>query len=327
VKTRIPDCGNWTWLKADPETLLPWFRNGVVTGGTLVKQNPRRSVWTVTAANGKRYFAKMETLPLFHFRNNAAAESVAAETLEKAGVPCVHFVACGKLGRRTMLVSGAVENAVSAKEFWFGTCTKDPAKRQLFLQNMRDFLALLNEKNVRHPDFHAGNILVRQNDCSPVLVDPLGVSIADAADAAELAHICVDFLPDIRQDEAEFLIAPLGKDPAALVAQAKQALIDFIAHEWDRRKARILSGNSKFSRTVRRDGRVFEVASTEWFGDRDLPDDLETAYTAETFPAQEAEARFLAMFRARLEGRSFSPHYAVREFCGETQILYSPREK
>ena len=328
MKTLIPECGDWNWTAGSPGVLLPWFRGGRISGGTLVKRNPRRSVWRVTAGDGKNYYAKLEQRPFWSFRNKAAEEFRASRMLEEAGIPCVHFAACGKNGRSAILVSEAVENAVSAKQFWFETCTADPGKRAAFLEAMRDFLRLLFEKNLRHPDFHAGNILVRRDDCSLLLVDPVGVSFAKSADSLELAHVCVDFLPEIRMEEAEKLASPLGRDPAALVARAKLALLDRVEHEWEKRKAQILSGNSKFSRTVRRDdGRVFEIFSSEWFGERELPRDLASEYDAESMSAADAENRILAMFRARLDGREFSPDYRVREICEDSHILYSIRGK
>ena len=92
--------------------------------------------------------------------------------------------------------------------------------------------------------------------------------------------------------------------------------------EWNRRKAQILSGNSKFSRMVSHaDGRVFEVASTPWYKPGTLPDDPD-ALPVETLSAEEAEARWLSMFRARLEGEPAEREYLLREKCGSQTRLY-----
>lgn len=319
---------SWRWL-AESEEVISLCRdlaNGA-PGGIEIKRNAKRIVRHISAADGKPYFVKTEKLRpfAFLFRNKALRELSAAEWLEQIRIPCVHFVAYGEKHAwrpRTILVSEAVEKAVTAKEFWFSAAAKDPEKRALFLDRLASLLNAMKQKGVRHRDFHAGNILVSGDSCRLTLVDPVAVRrvAPDHVPAAELAHIAVDFLPEITDAESEKLLSVLSDRPAELLRELKLVLEKQIAKEWEKRRIQILSGNSKFSHTEHRAGRVFEIASTPWFapGGFKAPETL----FSRTLPADEARKIWLAFFRARLEGKTFRPDILMRERRGETEILY-----
>lgn len=321
---KIAACGNWVWQKdTDPSVLLPWFAGGQINGGTEIKRNARRAVYLVTAEDGRRFYAKLEHSGCLLFRNKAQIEFNAGKMLLAAGIPCVRFVACGRSGlHQTLLVSAAEENVVDSREYFFATAACDPVKRQAFLAALATLLQKMQEQGIRHRDFHGGNVLVREvenGSCSLLLVDPVAVSREKHADPFELARILNDYRPLLTDAEA---LALSGNDPELLeriVADLKEKC----SHEWAKRKAQILTGNSKFSRTVRLDdGQIFEIASTPWYKPVEMPADL-SGFTVETFSAAEAEERWLAMFRARLEGRHAPCDYLLREVCGNEVRLYS----
>lgn len=320
---KIPSCGNWIWQKdTDPAVLLPWFSGGTVRDGLEVKRNACRTVYLVTAGDGAKYYAKLERTACVWFRNKAKIEFEAGRMLQKAGIPCVEFVACGRRGlHETVLVSRAIENAVDAREYFFSIAAHDPVRRQNFLNTLTLLQQKMRVNGIRHRDFHAGNILVREEgsgDCTLLFVDPVAVSHSNRADDFELARILNDFSPLLTDTEALVLA---GNDPdllALVVADRKEKC----CREWEKRKAQILSGKSKFSRMVTSaDGRAFEVASTPWYKPGKMPDDLENL-SFETLPADVAEARWLAMFRARLEGSKADQDYLLREKCGVQTRLY-----
>ena len=320
---KIAACGNWVWGKeTDPAVLLPWFAGGSVHGGIEVKRNARRVVYRVTAQDGKNYFAKLEKSGCLLFRNKAKIEFEAGRMLHDAGIPCVEFAACGRRGlHETILVSRAEENVVEAREYFFSVAAADPIRRNAFLSALLALQQKMKENQIRHRDFHAGNILVREEPngaCSLLLVDPLEVSRAGCAKKFELARILNDFAPLLTAEEA---LALAENDPellASVVADRKTKC----CREWEKRKVQILSGNSKFSRTVTlTDGRTFEVASTPWYKPGIMPEDL-SRYPVETYSAEDAEQRWLEMFRARLEGRPVPCCYLLRERCGKEDRLY-----
>ena len=320
---KIAACGKWIWEKeTEPAVLLPWFAGGAVNGGIEVKRNPRRVVYRVMAQNGKNYFAKLEHSGCLLLRNKAKIEFEAGRMLREAGIPCVEFVACGRRGlHETLLVSRAEENVVDAREYFFSVAAIDPVRRNAFLSALLALLQKMKEKKIRHRDFHAGNILVREEKngvCTLLLVDPLAVSQSCCANSFELARILNDFAPLLNDEEALVLAENDPELLACIVADRKEKC----RREWEKRKIQILSGNSKFSRTVQlEDGRVFEIASTPWYKPGDMPEDLSTLL-AETFSAEEAERRWLEMFRARLEGRHTPYCYLLRECCGSEVRLY-----
>ena len=324
---KISSCGNWYWQKdTDPAVLLPWFSGGTVRDGLEVKRNACRTVFLVSAEDGQKYYAKLERTGCLLFRNKARIEFEAGRMLRESGIPCVEFVACGRRGlHETILVSRAEANVVDAREYFFSIAANDPFRRQNFLNSLLALQQKMREKGIRHRDFHAGNILVREENngaCTLLLVDPVAVSRTGEADDFELARILNDFSPLLSDAEALALAWNEPELLACIAADRKEKC----SREWEKRKVQILSGNSKFSRTVTRaDGRIFEVASTPWYKPGAMPDDPEDL-VCEMLPADEAEARWLAMFRARLEGCNAEQDYLLREKCGSQTRLYSRKK-
>lgn len=329
---------SWQWTAPGGSPPPDWLENISALSGETVKTNPKRTVRRIAAPDGKRYYVKQEIqrgfaawFPVLSARK-AACEFRASVQLAGKGIPCVRYAAFGRNGAETMLVSEAFEGAVSAKEYWFSEALLNEAKRHAFLCVLKDLLERLFAAGVRHADFHAGNLLVRAVSSDPaeppelMLVDPAGVRFGKTASAFELAHIYADLLPEIRKDEVLELLSGLSDRPAFLAREIRASLLRLIAGEWPRRRAQILSGQSKFSRTATRGGRTFEVASTPWFAPRELPDDL-ALYPHETLPADIAEERWLNYFRARLEGRTFSPRCFFREKNGPEQTLFYEPER
>ena len=325
---KIAACGKWIWEKeTDPVVLLPWFAGGSVNGGIEIKRNARRVVYRVTAQNGKDYFAKLEHSGCLLLRNKAKIEFEAGRLLREAGIPCVEFAACGRRGlHETILVSRAEENVMDAREYFFSVAAADPVRRKAFLSALFALQRKMKENKIRHRDFHAGNILVREEKngvCTLLLVDPLEVSLAACANSFELARILNDFAPLLTDEEALVLAENDPELLACIVADRKKKC----CREWEKRKIQILSGKSKFSRTVQlENGRVFEIASTPWYKPGEMPEDL-SKLPVETYSAEEAERRWLEMFRARLEGRHTPYCYLLRENCGPEVRLYRMPEQ
>ncbi len=287
----------------------------------LVKKNPRRIVF-----RSGGYFVKREKTNLLSivFRRKACREFQIAAELEKKNVPCVHYAAFGIdwLNSETILITKAEHNTVPLRDFFFDPENRCPGKRDACVAALRRLLAALHSNFVRHPDFHAGNILVDKTDGShPKLVDLAGISFGTFPQDDALAHLAVDLLPVITETEALALLNTLGNVPDKLFEQARRRLFVLVDREWEKRRVpQILSGNSKFSHTETHDGRTFEIASDFCFRPgvfRD-PDSL----NAEKLPHAEAEKKWLDMFRARLEGRWPEVNYLMRERVGDYDILY-----
>lgn len=323
---RIRECGSWRWFCGSAEILLPWFKGGNVAQDIVpVKENSRRKVWIVSGADGRQYFAKYEKQPLISalLHDKTRQEFDAAVLLEKEQIPCVHFAAYGKRGwTESILVSDAVPDTVSAKEFFFRIASADPEKRQMFLSNLRKLLEKLYHAGIRHGDFHAGNVLAGEKDGSLTLVDAGALHKEDHADEVELGHIVSDLQPELTDQEASELLSALTDDPQDLLTQIRERLCLLIANEWEKRRVQILSGKSKFTHCEERSGITFHVVSTPWFSRGTLPEDL-SSLTKKEMPEAEGWELLLDMFRARLEGRSFSDRIiaCTRNDCG-TVTLY-----
>lgn len=311
----------WQYFSGD-KTFRHWLESGAFSLERPIKVNAKRSVWKALAPDGKTYFIKREHRSFFSFRNKAVMELKISRLLpEKYGIDCVQFTALGRCGRDTLLVSPAVPDTVTAKEYWFDEVVGKGPVRKSFLNAMQDLLRKMQRGGLRHTDFHAGNVLVCRNSGKMILVDLVEIHPAGKADVGELAHICTDFLPDLQDSEAESVISAIAGDAPAEWLRVKENLLRMIEREWEKRKRQILSGRSKFCHTVEIGGKRLDVASDECFRPRVFSENVDCLQKQE-LPADEAERLWLAMFRARLEGRSPAVQYLAIERVGEKSIFY-----
>ena len=311
----------WKWHKdTDPVFLQDWFAESLKTG-VLIKKNAKRSVRKITSPSGKVYFVKQEC----SFRNKAKKEYAAAAMLRRAGIPCIRFAALGKYGfRQTILISEEEQDTVNALEYFYATAAADPEKRTAFFDALRNLMAAMMQNGIRHSDFHAGNVLVRDTSgsCEMILVDPIAAKKSSKACPLKLAGILTNFLPEITDIEMLQVLSVLH-DPTVTPARLKERHAAMIRSEWQKRQKQILSGNSKFTRRIQRDSRIFEVVSTPWYSPGSLPDDAELAeMTLEIVPDKTADERLLALCRARLEGIPFDRPFRIMERRNGTTVLY-----
>ncbi len=262
-------------------------------GAVLVKENAKRTVHKA----GNAWYIKREHA----FRNKAALELKIALRLQKENIPCVRFAAYGKCGfMDTVLISRAERNTVSALEYFYTR----PERRTAFLSALGKLMKSLKEKKIRHDDFHAGNVLVRDegDGCALILVDPVAVKFNCSVPPLLLASFAGDLLPELTEDELADICSAVSDQPQILARQVHRALEKKISAQWKKRSAQILSGSSKFIRTLETQGRVFRIPATPWYAPGVLPQDFSFC-TQRLMEREEADQCLLAFFRLRLEGK------------------------
>ena len=106
-----------------------------------------------------------------------------------AGVPVVTMLAWGSNGRHSFLVTQELSGARTLAEY-LDEVARVPGARPIFMARFAAFLRRLLTAGVRHPDLHAGNVLVAGDAMDPhlVLVDVYGV-VTDRHSAASEQQI------------------------------------------------------------------------------------------------------------------------------------------
>ncbi len=147
-----------------------------------------------------------------------------------------------------------------------------------------------------------------------VLIDLYGVRVDSGrgADPEQLLQIFWEFSDGLTAAEIAGWIRQCTGDPSLQKAEEcwqkiYRKKMEHIAHEWPKRERQILSGNSKFCRSVKNDADSSSsliLRNTFWFAARDLkPEQLRM----ESYPHGEAEKIWLTSFRQQLEHVQKSP--------------------
>ncbi len=307
----------YRWQYRSPELAPPADPDALPDSpdAVLVKSNAKRTVLRV----GDWYIKRERS-----FRNKAKAEFAAARLLERAGIPCVYFAAYGTCGLlHTILISRAEKDTVSALEYFFTR----PERRKNFLAALKKLMRRMKQLGIRHDDFHAGNVLVRDRgeDCELILVDPVAVRADRHVPPVLLAEFAGDFLPELTEAELEELCGAAAEqesDAPALAQLVCRNLEKKIGKQWKKREKQILSGNSKFLRTVKTDdGRTFRILATRWYAPGVLPADL-NAFHREIMPRHDADSCLLTFFRNRLTGKNVPPLACLEDLPDGNTVLY-----
>lgn len=248
-----------------------------------VKQNPKRKVYRLRCPDGTELYLKLfagQNLLQSFFRFYARQEYQAARTLEKAGLPMIHYLAWGRLRRGGFCLSEGIPQAVSARQYFFETLVRDPERQRVFLEQLTELTGKMFRLRIRHPDFHLGNIL-----CSPViphltLADPWGVYPVPLLLKKFRLELCLPWLELYGSvPEAQLLSgleeAGLASDEASadsLLHEALERHSRMILRQRDKLNARILSGKSKFATEIELPEGRCSFRHTEWFA---APEKLE----------------------------------------------------
>ncbi len=321
--------GGWEWHLEDPAVLEPWVDRMEKLAETPLKRNGVRRVFRTEDAEHRGCFVKLERKKgiLNRIRNRffskAEAEYESGRLLEACGIPCVEYLAWGRRGAESVLVSRALENTRSALEYWYSCARFDGTEKERWLNAFFDLAFRFCRNNLCHSDFHAGNVLYRPESGEAVLVDVYGIRRKERLDEKDLRDLLHWLLP-LRMDVSdEELIERLDRR-GILRFEAEPFFREMVhleslrvEHDWEkRRRKQILSGNSKFSRT---EGRR-EIRNALWFEPSPLPD--ESQLEMREMGTEEAEKIWLDSFHRQLLAEKLHEVPLIREKIGDKSRLF-----
>ena len=319
----------WHWITNVPDGTPPLPDLALFTdpgAGCTVKRNPFRSVRRVTAPDGSVFFVKHDVPrtagQIFKeaVRPKSLSEYRSGKLLRSAGIPCVSFVALGRRFPESVLVSRELDGYISSLEFRY-TASKEPLHR--FLRALADLVRRMLEAKIIHPDFHAGNVMVRPDEPERLcLLDPFGVRRSLWTPFRADCRVFCDFADRISPDEAKVLFSIMGADPALwpeLQARARARIL----REWPRRAKQILGGKAKFLRTETLGNDVYLIRNTPWYAEQ--PFTLEKTISEEMDPRQAEKIWLDSFFSAMLNEKQTRIPCAYRP-CGDRSFLYYDRE-
>jgi len=305
-----------------------------------VKNNPVRTVYSYGSLARPRFFLKYDhpnhwlTRLKSRFKNKTRMEFSSYELLQVHHIPIVEYLGWGSSGVDGLLISLAVPDTVSGKEYWFRIVGDNVDRQKYFLADLAHFVKRFICAGIYHPDFHVGNILISPTHGGILLVDPYGVrqvSRLTRRQRLQMAKIFVDFRGEISNSDAEQLLFESGlttvDDAATMWLEAIAAEEKEIFDGWPRRTRQILSGYSKFSSMLIHNGGEYHVRHTLWYKCPIAPDEFEIdpAWRPCAYSRSEAERRWLNSFQQQLlrQPASSVPVLWRRNDKGDDILYYS----
>ena len=248
---RVPNEGN------DPDCLEALRQLEPHRDIRLVKRNALRSVYRLQAGE-HTYFLKhdhpssLKNYIKSLWRCKAKQEFVPGQALAEAAVPVVPFVAWGRRGFESFLISTEIPNSTPLMDAW-RACRDASKSRRAFLDGFAEFLQCLVQARVEHPDLHAGNVLVKHNGetVSFYLVDVYGVRLNRTltVSSTRVLRLAVVLARDLSIREALRLLQKVACFPETTNLAAEwHALVRFffrrLQKRWRGRRRRLLKSSS-----------------------------------------------------------------------------------
>jgi hypothetical protein len=228
-----------------------------VADATVLKQNRRRTVYRVAGTPG--LIIKHDRPPRLWdwlktgWRQPGQREYAAGRLAQARGLPVPTPVGYARRGGETLSVTLELAGTEKLRQAWL-RAQVDPAWRGRLLLALATFARTFAAARVRHPDMHAGNILVADhgNAAACHLVDLVGARLLPAGAPFPLWDAVgwiTQLASAIEPREVRALLAaagvlPAGVDPLAcwwdLVRQAGRSA----AQRWPGRRVRLLQTSS-----------------------------------------------------------------------------------
>ncbi len=319
----------WIWFLNDPSVLESWADHIDELAVVPVKQNGVRSIFRTEDSSGRGCFVKIEWKSgLLNFIRNrffskAESEYYSGHLLQNCGIPCADYLAWGRRGGSSAVVSRALDGYVSAMEYWYSTARYDEQKKEQWLNIFFDLSLRFFKNNLCHPDFHAANVLLRPETMEFSMIDAYGIrqkrKLSDQ-DLRDLLHWLLPLRMDVSDDELTEHLERCG-----ILSQKAESFfrnmvrLDEIRlnHDWEkRRRKQILSGNSKFSHTEENR----QIRHTLWYERESLPD--ESLLTIREMSTEEAETEWLDSFRRQLRSEKSDEVPLIFEKNGTKSRLF-----
>ncbi len=299
----------WIWHARSAAVLSNWTDHIETLRRMPVKSNPIRVVFQAEDLQGRKYFVKLEKKSGFLarlrtiFHSKARSEFRSACLLKQCGIPAASYVAWGRNGSETGVVSEALNGYISARKYWYETAIHDSRKAEDYLNKLLALTAQFRKYYLIHPDFHDGNLMVHPSTGALAVIDPYGIyRIPSLYYPKHALRMLLSNAAGLRGlFSMEYLAEKIAADGIVSAVQtARILLLEIEANhrlkiekEWARRTAQILSGKSKFCRS---DGSEM-IRNTAWYDKTEWNPDL---CEIQSMKSVEAERIWVESFRKEL---------------------------
>lgn len=290
----------WCYSSDDAAKELRYSPLDLLNGAETVKCNAVRKVFR----NGD-YFIKFDRRSAAGFRS----EFHSALLCCRYDIPAVEHLAWGKTAEGLFLVTRAAEGFVESAKFF--------RQRQNWraYEATADFLCVLFQKNIFHPDLHLGNILIAPETLKMKLVDLHGIRKWSFFDNFKfyMMQRCIMELRDHLSDrEMLELISRCGiKHEKYFFTGALLREFRLLRKNFPRRRRQILSGYPKYT-CLEPDGTLTASGIS-----------VEELAAAEEIRLPEAEKLFVFNFFLSL---AHIPHRRVLAFDRANSLVKIERE-
>ena len=314
----------WNLCRTE-QMLSSWAENPENISGILIKKNRNRAVWRVCADDGKTYFVKREKKFRFPFiASKAEKEFSAFALLKEKGIPAAECTAWSATMKDSILVTAALpDDYISIAEYWYSK----PETDLEFLHHLCVFLKKIAQSGIRHPDFHAGNLMTNGKEI--VMIDPVGIEATEESNTPQswILIPLMTVLGDIPRETIVEMLHTAGVYPTVFEAETmlekmKKQQYELIEREWEKRQKQILSGTSKFA-TETGPGKF--LRNSAWFSPgREYSENmLETT----ELPEPEARELWLNSFRCQLMKTKCDIVPVIYEIKGKNGLISVLKDK
>jgi tRNA A-37 threonylcarbamoyl transferase component Bud32 len=233
-----------------------------------IKDGQHRAVYRVELANATVYWKHCRLNgPRAWWRDllrgpKAKLEFDRLVELSRRGIDSIEPLAWGKFAgswpKGSFLITRALDRTVPLDDYLTNSAPKSTGERRQLAQTIGHYISSLHAAGISHPDFHPGNVLVRDDAGIPrfFLIDVHDTRIGPPLNRRErFANLTLwnrwFRMRATRAERLRFWIAYAGPDASRddarkLERQTEQS----VAQLWESRDSRCLRGNRDFCRVV-----------------------------------------------------------------------------
>lgn len=277
-----------------------WIKEAKIV--EVIKRNPLRTIYRIVYEDSVFYLKHehpkgfIPKIRSFLFKK-AKKEFSCALFLKKEGIPTVPVIGWGHKGSESFLITEEIPGARLLKDI-IPLFIKSEEKFLCLISKIADFLKLLVEKQIDHPDLHPGNILVKE-DLSFFLVDLYKIRKSKKKDRIyRIFGWMLNILWPLDWEKIEEFLLRSGFSKKKDVKEDWKRLIRwkvrYVRKKVEKRKKKLLKKSSLCD--------VYHISDWEIFLKKEAGEKKEKEFLLRTYPDDVAEKKWINSY--------------VLDFCG-----------
>lgn len=290
----------WCYSSDDAAKELGNSPLDLLNGAEIVKSNAVRKVFR----NGE-YFIKFDRRISFGFRSEFQAAGLCC----RYNIPAVEHLAWGQTPEGSFLITRAASGFVESTQFF------SRKQEWRYYEALADFLYVILQKKIFHPDLHPGNILLNPDTCEMKLVDLHGIREWNFFDNFRfylMQRNIMEVRDHLCDEKMTELIGKCGiRNEKYFFTKALLREFRLLRHNFPKRRRQILNGYPKYT-CLEHDGTLTASGIS-----------AEELAAAEEIRLPEAEKLFVFNFFLSL---AHIPHRRVLAFDRANSVVKIERE-